>query len=67
MIPPCHTSLNVFHISSKTLLTSNPSSKKLYISCVLDNSRLMQKSPGLKPDWHEEMSLFKKFEHFIKH
>ena len=49
IIPSCHTLLNAFDISRKTLLTSNPSSDNLYISCVIDKNWLTQKSPGLKP------------------
>ena len=49
IIPSCHALLNAFDISRKTLLTSNPSSDNLYISCVIDKNWLTQKSPGLKP------------------
>ena len=58
MIPPFHTLPNAFEISRKTLVTSRPSSKELYVSWVIDNSWLMQESPGLKADWPEEISLF---------
>ena len=58
MIPSCYILSNAFEISRKTLLTSRRSSKELYISWVIDNSWLMQETPGLKPDWLEEMSLF---------
>ena len=57
-IPSCHTLSNAFEILRKTLLTSRPSSKELYISWVIDKSWLIQESPGLKPDWMEEISLF---------
>ena len=65
IISCCHTLSNAFEISTKILLTSRPSSKKLYISWVIDNSCLMQESPDLKPDWPEEI-FSKKWEHFIK-
>ena len=41
-----------------TPLTLGPSSKELYISWVIDNSWLIQVSPGLKPDWLVEIGLF---------
>ena len=44
MIPSCHTLSNAFEISRKTILTSRPSSKELYVSWVIDNSWLMQES-----------------------
>ena len=58
IIPLCQTFSNTFEISRKTPLTSNPSSKDLHISWVIDKSWLIQESPGLKPDWFEEMKLF---------
>ena len=58
MIPSCDTLSSAFEISRKTLQTSRPSSKEIYISWVIDSSWLMQESPGLKPDWLEEISLF---------
>ena len=58
MIPSCHTLSNTFEILSNTLLNLRPSSKELYISWLIDNSWLIQESPGLKPDWQEEISLF---------
>ena len=58
MIPSCHTLSNTFAISRNILLTSRPSSKELYISWVIDNNWLIQESPGLKPDWLKEISLF---------
>ena len=45
-------------VSRKTLLTSNPSSNDLYISCVIDKSWLTQESPGLAPDWFCEIKPF---------
>ena len=54
MIPSCHTLSNAFAISRNILLTSRPLSKELYTSCVIDNSWLIQESPGLKPDWLDE-------------
>ena len=36
-------------MSKKTLLTPNPLSKDVKISWVIDNSWLMQESPGWKP------------------
>ena len=47
-----------FDISRKTPLTSNPSSNDLYISWVIAKSWFMQDSPGLNPDWVDEMSSF---------
>ena len=44
-------------MSKKALLTSNPLSKGVKISWVIDNRWLMQESPGWKPDWALEMSL----------
>ena len=44
MIPLYHISSNAFDISRKTLLTSSPSSKDFYISCVIDISWMMQES-----------------------
>ena len=41
----------------KTLLTFNPLSKYVKIYWVIDNSWLMQESPGWKPDWLLEMKL----------
>ena len=64
IIPLCQTLSNAFEISRKMPLTSNPSSKDLHISCVIDKCWLIQESPGLKPDWFEEIS--KKPKHFVK-
>ena len=47
-----------FDISRKTPLTSNPSSNDLYISWVIAKSWFMQETPGLNPDWLDEMSSF---------
>ena len=44
-------------MSKTTLLTSNPLSKDVKILWVIDNSWLMQESPGWKPDWFLELSL----------
>ena len=44
-------------MSKKTPLTSNPLSKDVKIQWVIDNSWLIQESPGWKPDWFLEMSL----------
>ena len=68
IISCCHTLSNAFEISTKILLTSRPSSKKLYISWVIDNSCLMQESPGFKTrlTWRNEFIFSKKLEHFIK-
>ena len=44
-------------MSKKTLLTSNRLSKGVKISWLIDNSWLMQESPGWKPDWFLEISL----------
>ena len=49
----CHTLSNAFDISKKTLLTSSPTSKDLYVSWVIDNSWLMQELPGF-----DKISLF---------
>ena len=42
-------------ISRKWPLTSNPSSKYWYISCVIDINWFVHESHGLKPDWFEEI------------
>ena len=39
-------------------LTSNPSSKDLNVSRVINESWLIQESLGLEPDWFEEIKLF---------
>ena len=44
-------------MSKKTLLTSNTLSKDVKILWVIDNSWLIQESPGQKPDGLLEMSL----------
>ena len=48
---------NALDKSKKTLLTSNPLSKEGKILWVINNSWLMQESPGWKPNWFLEMSL----------
>ena len=55
-------------ISTKTPLTFNPSSNDVYILCVIDNNWLIHESPGLNPDWLDEIRLLqeKKIKHFIK-
>ena len=55
--PSCHTLSNALDISKNTLRTSKPSSKDLYISCVIERSWLMQESPPLKPDWCDDIKL----------
>ena len=45
-------------MSKKTDRTSWPSSKDLYIWCVIDRSWLVQEPPGLKPDWFCDIKLF---------
>ena len=52
------TASNTFPISRKTPLTSILSSKDLYILWVKEKSWLTEESPGLKPDWFEEIKLF---------
>ena len=44
-------------MSKKTRLTFNPLSKDVKILWIIDNSWLIQGSPGWKPDWFLEMSL----------
>ena len=51
IIPSCHTLSKALHMSRYTLRTSKLSSKDWYLSWVIDQSWLMQESPGLKPDW----------------
>ena len=58
IIPLCQILSNTFQISSKTPLTSNPTSKDPYISWVIDKIWLMQGSPSLRPDWFEKIKLF---------
>ena len=41
----------------ETLLTSNPISKDVTISWVIDDSWLMQESPDWKPEWLLDMGL----------
>ena len=53
----CQTLSKGLDMSKKTRLTSNPLSKDVKISWVIDNSWLIQESPGWKPDWFLEMSL----------
>ena len=53
----CQTFSNVLDMSKKTRLTFNPLSKDLKILSIIDNSWLIQGSPGWKPDWFLEMSL----------
>ena len=55
--PSYQTLSKALDMSKKTLLTSNPLSKDVKISWVIDNSWLMQESLGWKPDWFFEMSL----------
>ena len=55
--PSCQTLSKALDMSKKTLLTSHPLSKDEQISWVIDNSWLMQESPGWQPDWFLEMSL----------
>ena len=45
------------YISKETIRTSNPLSKDVKILWVIDNSWLIQETPGWKPDWFLEMSL----------
>ena len=45
-------------MSRKTLLTSKPLSKDWHVSWVIDNNWLIHESPGLKPDWLEEINSF---------
>ena len=58
IIPSCHTLLNVFDISRKTLLALNPSSKDLHILRVVDKIWLKLKSPGLRHDGFGEIRPF---------
>ena len=53
----CETLSKNLDMSKKTLLISNPLSKDVKISWVIDNSWLTQESPAWKPDWFLEMSL----------
>ena len=68
--PSCQTLSKALDMSKKRLLTSNPLSKVVKISWVIDNSWFMQESPGWKPEWFLEV--FKEFisreidKHFIK-
>ena len=64
MIPSCYTLSNTFEMLMKTLLTSKPSLKKLYIWQVKDDSRSTQKSPCIKTrlTWRN-----KEMKRFIKH
>ena len=55
--PSCQTLSKVLVMSKETLPTSNPFSKDVKISWVIDNNWLMQESPGWKADWFLEMSL----------
>ena len=55
--PSYQTLSKALDMSRKALLTSNPSSKDIKISWVIDNSWLIQESPGWRPDWILEMSL----------
>ena len=55
--PSCHALFKDFERSTKTPLTSSPSSNDLYISGVIAISWLTQKSPGLNPDWLGEIKL----------
>ena len=41
----------------ETLLTSNPISRDVTISWVIDDSWLMQESPDWKPEWLLDMGL----------
>ena len=45
-------------MSRETPVTSKPSPKGVYISWVIDKRWVIQESPGLKPDWFEEIKLF---------
>lgn len=49
----CHTLSKVL----EAFLTSSPSSNDWNISCVVDNSWLMQEDPGLNPEWFVETRL----------
>ena len=55
--PSCQTLSKALDMSKETLLTSDPLSKDVKISWVIDNSWLMQESPGWKPDWFLQMTL----------
>ena len=46
------------YISRKTPLTSNPSSKDWYISCVIDINWFVDEAPGLKPVCFGEIKSF---------
>ena len=56
--PLCHTLSKAFDMSKNTDRTSRPSSKDLYIGCVVDRSWLVQESPGLNLDWFCNIKLF---------
>ena len=55
--PSYQTLPKALDMSKKTLLTSNPLSKDVKISWLIDNSWLMQESPGWKLDWFLERRL----------
>ena len=55
--PSCQTLSKALGMSKETLLTSNPLSKDVKISWVIDSSWLIRESPVWKPDWFLEMSL----------
>ena len=55
--PSCQTLSKALDMSKETVLTSNPLSKDVKISWVIDSSWLIQESPGWKPNWLVEMSL----------
>ena len=44
-------------MSKETVLTSNPLTKDVKLSWVIDNSWLIQKSSGWKSDWFLEKNL----------
>ena len=48
--PLWKTSSKAVNMSKKTLLTSNPLSKDVKVSWVIDNNWLIQESPGWKLD-----------------
>ena len=54
----CQTLSNALEMSKKTPLTSWPSSRDLWASHVIDTIWFTQESPGLKPDWFDEISSF---------
>ena len=64
----CQTLSRALDMSKKTLLTFNPLSKDAKISWVIDNSWLIQESPGWKPNWFLEMNLISGeiVKHFVK-